>query len=479
MVDSSALICSFLRPVRSPRSRLILIHKHETPDLLPPRWPGLPQRTYFYSIADRQSHPCSPTMSHSTPAVYLTWAIFSCMHFMFLLRHLWKFDRFQCLKWNSGPYSGAFKRIMTYTYIVTVPLIAVYAIGFGVIKYKMGWTFVPSFGIIPTPWQLWPQSYKNAILPLSLVFSVAWSFEMITHLEELCFWLFLVNAVKARQDWFKSTYFRVWVLGSIFAITYMPLITIFTRADPLKSEAWTFLAGSLGDFSLTLWFMPVLWSFPSFLDSMRAEGVDLPTLLRLTRFHELNMVRIVFRFMFVIPLMILGIDGVRPHQHINDSNFWTELLAIVGGIGTIVSSAITLVIFFPRSAENEYNMKQARSFQKQSQAHARSQRHYELEDMHTSEYPLTERDMMTKTYDSGFDDIERAMSPVKMDPDAVRPVPAAKFAPNRRRSNGDFTRGEIRVEGLTDANLARHDARTARNPYVFNYTSPIQLMDGR
>jgi hypothetical protein len=60
------------------------------------------------------------------------------------------------------------------------------------------------------------------------------------------------------------------------------------------------------------------------------------TLVRLTKFHELNVrlrlreclrphlmgmeqcIRIVFRFLFTIGFVILGIDGVRPHQHIND-----------------------------------------------------------------------------------------------------------------------------------------------------------------
>ena len=51
---------------------------------------------------------------------------------------------------------------------------------------------------------------------------------------ELCFWLFLVNAGRAQQDWFRSGYFRLWIAGSVVALLYMPLVTIFTRADPLK-----------------------------------------------------------------------------------------------------------------------------------------------------------------------------------------------------------------------------------------------------
>jgi hypothetical protein len=43
-----------------------------------------------------------------------------------------------------------------------------------------------------------------------------------------------VNAGSAQQDWFRSWYFRLWVVGSGLAIIYMPLITLLTRDDPLK-----------------------------------------------------------------------------------------------------------------------------------------------------------------------------------------------------------------------------------------------------
>lgn len=69
------------------------------------------------------------------------------------------------------------------------------------------------------------------------------------------------------------------MVGSVVALTYMPIITSLTRSDPLKvslklrftyypesyiyscimqCEAISFLAGSLGDLSLTLWFIPIL-----------------------------------------------------------------------------------------------------------------------------------------------------------------------------------------------------------------------------
>lgn len=85
--------------------------------------------------------------------------------------------------------------------------------------------------------------------------------------------------------------------------------------------------------------MPILWTFPSFIGNLvrsrvsacgvrsdiahgggqKKNGVDTQTIVRLTTFHELNTLRVVFRFLFVAPLLILAIDGVRPHQHVNES----------------------------------------------------------------------------------------------------------------------------------------------------------------
>ena len=73
----------------------------------------------------------------------------------FCFYHIWHYDRFRCLRMNHGPYSGAFKRLMTvrsapqvfefqterspqYTYILTLPLITIYSLGNAVIKYQEG-----------------------------------------------------------------------------------------------------------------------------------------------------------------------------------------------------------------------------------------------------------------------------------------------------------------------------------------------------
>ncbi|KAF5355592.1 hypothetical protein D9757_012829 [Collybiopsis confluens] len=153
---------------------------------------------------------------------------------------------------------------------------------------------------------------------------------------------------------------RSWIVGSVGAVIYMPLFSIFTRGNPLKSEAYTFLAGSIGSLGLTVAFMPVLWSFPSMLSALKSQGAESATLARLTKFHELNTIRVAFRYLFTVPLLILGIDGVRPHHHINNSNFWT---------GIYRSAVLFLLdnIFFPRSLEKELAAQDAAKSRKQSQ----------------------------------------------------------------------------------------------------------------
>lgn len=299
-------------------------------------------------------------MTHVAPAVYGLWAIMSVLLSAFCVYHLWHYDRFRCLRWDN-PRSGVFKRFMTYTYLLSLPTLAIFAIGNAVIKYEEGFIYFPGHGIIPKPYQLWTKGHLRSIFPLMMILSFAWALEMITHLEELCFWLFLTNTRTVQQNWFRSKFFYIWVAGSVCAITYMPVITTLSRDDPLKCEAWTFLAGSVGSFTLTVLFIPVLIVFPSFLRSLESQGVDQATVVRLTGFQELNRVRVAFRLMFTGTFLILGSDGVRPHHHVNESMFWTDFLAMVGAFGCCVSSALTLVIFFPRSAVTEYMTNKSRS----------------------------------------------------------------------------------------------------------------------
>ena len=446
-------------------------------------------------------------MSHIAPAALLVWSMLCCLLGAFLLFHLWSFDKFKCLKWNSGS-SGTFKRVMTYSYLLTIPLLSSYAIGFCVIKYIEGFVFLPPYGVIPKPQKLWSQSAQDAVFPLMLLFSIGWSLEMVTHLEELCFWLFLVNASSSQQNWFQSMYFKSWVFGSIIAVVYMPLVTIFTRTDPLKSEAYTFLAGSLGDLSLTLWFTPILWTFPGFLRNLKSEGVDMKTMVRLTKFSELNTIRIVFRFLFVVPLLILAVDGIRPHVHVNDKMFATDLLVMTAGFGAAISSALTLVIFFPRSIEGEIADKEASMERKRNRSFGRTGTVDEsrfqtqsnmTQSIRTSYHhpssptggsylltaPVVKKDYFQDNNDVFADGaapgiVPRSHSTDKQhweesEEDVVADLPPIR--PNRRKGNNEVQLGGI-DRRLTENNLSKHNLKASNvNPLLHNFTSPINLME--
>lgn len=58
---------------------------------------------------------------------------------------------------------------------------------------------------------------------------------------ELCFWLFLITVGPKHTSWFRSLHFKIWAVGSLIAIVGMPLVTIFTRHDPLKVSILTTL----------------------------------------------------------------------------------------------------------------------------------------------------------------------------------------------------------------------------------------------
>ena len=66
------------------------------------------------------------------------------------------------------------------------------------IKYEEGYVDLRGLGVgvIPKPHQFWSKANKSWILPTTLVFAMGWSFEIISHLEELAFWLFLLHQVR-------------------------------------------------------------------------------------------------------------------------------------------------------------------------------------------------------------------------------------------------------------------------------------------
>ncbi|KAG1738259.1 hypothetical protein EDB19DRAFT_908366 [Suillus lakei] len=310
-------------------------------------------------------------MSSGSPTAYLVWSILACLFFCFLIFHLWKYDRFKCLKWSeSGRQPGAFKRFMSYTYIATLTLLVIFSVAFTFIKFKEGYIitpegtsksatydilteFIPESSVYPKPTELYTTSHQKWILPLLFLFSAAWACEIVTHWEELTFWLFLLHQGPKTRLWFDSWEFRVWLLGTVVAGLGMPLTTLISRRQLDTCQAWIFLVGSSASTATTLLFLYVLAGFPAFIRRVKADGAEPNIVLRLVMFYQLNFGRVLFRFLFTIPLFILAVDGVQGSHPINQDPFWSDFLIMLGGVGCFVSSFITLLIFFPRSLTQE------------------------------------------------------------------------------------------------------------------------------
>ncbi|KAF9801901.1 hypothetical protein IEO21_10011 [Rhodonia placenta] len=137
-------------------------------------------------------------MSSASPTAFLLWAILSVLFLSFLIYHLWEYDRFHCLRWSAGRQPGAFKRVMTYSYLGSVPLFVVYSIATTVIKYREGtslqllyssqstklpyapgFVVMPDHRILPRPVQMYGPHNRAWVIPLNFIFSCAWALELI------------------------------------------------------------------------------------------------------------------------------------------------------------------------------------------------------------------------------------------------------------------------------------------------------------
>ncbi|KAF4614593.1 hypothetical protein D9613_003309 [Agrocybe pediades] len=296
-------------------------------------------------------------MSNGSPTAYLLWAILSVIFLVFLLLHLWAYDKFKCLKWDSGRQPGAFKRVMTYSYVATLPLLVIFSVAMTALKFKEGYWVSPRGHIIPKPLALWPAKDRHWLLVLYFILSIGWSLEIVTHLEELAFWLFLLHQGPGKRDWFHSWEFRTWYFGSMTAIIGMPLITLVTRHQLEQAQAWIFLAGASAGTCTTLIFLYVLARFPRFIQYVKDGGAEPDVVVRLATFYSLNRIRVMFRFLFTVPLLIIALDGIEAPFPIIENPFALDFLLMIGGIGCFISSAITLLIFFPRSITQEAGYK--------------------------------------------------------------------------------------------------------------------------
>jgi len=189
------------------------------------------------------------------------------------------------------------------------------------------------------------------------------------------------------------------------------------------------------------------------------------TIVKLTKFSELNTIRVVFRFLFTVPIVILGVDGVRPHIHINENLFATDFLVMISAIGCVVSSAITLVIFFPRSVQGEIAARDVARERKESRRGISTGFSQIRTSTHCSDAPLVTSDSNKRDYSPKTEDGQNGDWPEEGSENQP------PLRPNRRQD--DVELGGQRVIVHT---LSKHHLKAVNvNPMVTNYTSPIDI----
>jgi hypothetical protein len=126
-----------------------------------------------------------------------------------------------------------------------------------IIKYHEG--YIMLFDIfLPKPSPLWTPAHQAWVTPLYLAFASSWALEIVSHLEELNFWYFLLQQKAHGTSWFKSIYFYSWLIGSLIALVTLPTVAIVYRHDAFQTEARILLFGSIGSLIVTVAFLPVL-----------------------------------------------------------------------------------------------------------------------------------------------------------------------------------------------------------------------------
>jgi len=442
-------------------------------------------------------------MSDGSPSAFLLWALLAVSFFTFMLIHLWSYDKFKCLRWDSGRQPGAFKRVMTYSYFATVPLLMVFSVAMTALKYQEGSFVLPDGTIMPRPFAVWHKDHLKWIIPLYFILSIAWSLELVTHLEELTFWLFLLHQGPRKRDWFHCWEFRTWYLGSLVAILGMPLTTLMKRHNLETCQAWIFLAGSSAGTFTTVCFLYVLANFPGFIRSVKAEGAEPDVVVRLATFYNLNCIRVVFRFLFTAPLLVLALDGLVDKSFlVVGSAFWSDILLMMGGIGCFISSAITMLVFFPRSMTTEAGYR-AHALSQHSKANGATAT--ELPDYERHDTPLPSPKSMTSvdrarmhsfTFPQTVPEVQTPEEGGDSLPQHYRPR-----APSGSPSDDTMWDGSTRKPTASTSQLSRSDNYRAHmplfvdgtpiyveevspsppyplvHPYAMNFTSPIDLGD--
>ncbi|RXK37257.1 hypothetical protein M231_05478 [Tremella mesenterica] len=300
-------------------------------------------------------------MTHMTPTVLLFACCLTVLSFGYFLFHSWNFDKFQSL---IPTKRRAFKVGIAWSLIFANICFASWNAALAYFKYTVGYTDIPGLGNIPTPYQLWPQDFKNATIPLYYFLALAFTLHLSIQTEETCYWIHLVKSIRGitTSTWVSSLWFKIWVMASLAGAAGIFGAVIPFDDDPQAMELHIFTAGSIYSALFTLSSVYVIWKFPALIDSVRSQGGSRVVIERLKYHRRLTQYRMVSRVIFVACFLVcipppntsagtnkqsLSIDGFTPEEHIAHDPFGTDLLLMVGAMGLVGSSIISVYMFFP------------------------------------------------------------------------------------------------------------------------------------
>ncbi|WVW78300.1 hypothetical protein I302_100254 [Kwoniella bestiolae CBS 10118] len=372
-------------------------------------------------------------MCHESPTAQFLGCLATILGDLFLIWHLWKYDKFRCMLFSKR---SAFRFIIVWMFVISAILFTGWNVILVWVKYTEYYAVVPISAheseIMPVPYQLWEQRKQDYVRFSYQLLCVGWGIILAIHSEETLYWAYLINAIRKRdnRNWFRSIWFKLWVLISITVITLIPAIGNLETKNLIKMEANIFMTGSV---LATLLFFMSLWLwlvFPGFVNESRRQGANADVMARLEYFKEMNGVRTLFRFLYVFCIMTLSVDGHTKHKHVNTTPFWLDLFFVCGLFFVFTSNGLSLMILLPRNTHLEDTSKTANVFIRPSRAihrrdmqvlpststigsrhkdHDRGMYQHNIERGHRKSNPwglLGERLNIEKTRLSGMDEVE-------------------------------------------------------------------------
>ncbi|KAK8847382.1 hypothetical protein IAR55_005240 [Kwoniella newhampshirensis] len=266
------------------------------------------------------------------------------------IHHAVKYDGGKCLLPSR---KNLFRFLLVWMLIGSGVFMGVWAVGSAVLKYKLGWVYVPHYGPMPYPSEGFPQHWKHYLQPFIVVMIVAYSFQQSLNAEEGLYWFHLMRAVrspKSAKGFLRTKFLWTWIAISCTGFIVLCLTGwIGYHGETDKQFARIAVAGGTMELCVALGASVVVFLFPRFLKDVQASGAGPEVRARLHFYHEANKVRTFFRVLFSVDIMVMGIDGLTEKKTINSNHLAADLLNQLSYLSYLFIVVISMIVYLPRN----------------------------------------------------------------------------------------------------------------------------------